>query len=112
VVVDSADPVSQAAWWAEVLSLPHEREPREHFAALEGDGKLPFDFFCFVPVPEPKTGKNRIHWDLSCPDVAALVEHGARILREPDEHISWFVMADPEGNEFCAFTPSQASGSL
>jgi hypothetical protein len=108
VVVDSVDPVAQAAWWAEVLDLPHEREPREHFAALEGAGKLPFDFFCFVPVPEPKAGKNRIHWDLACSDVSTLVAHGARILREPSEDISWHVMADPEGNEFCAFTPGEA----
>jgi hypothetical protein len=23
---------------------------------------------------------------------------------EPDDDISWYVLADPEGNEFCAFT--------
>ncbi|MGH8840675.1 MAG: VOC family protein [Jiangellaceae bacterium] len=60
-------------------------------------------FLCFVPVPEPKRAKNRIHWDVLAPDVGALVARGARVLREPDDEISWHVLADPEGNEFCAF---------
>jgi hypothetical protein len=36
--------------------------------------------------------------------VAKLGQAGARILREPDSVIGWHVLADPEGNEFCAFT--------
>jgi hypothetical protein len=105
VVVDCAQPEAQAAWWGEVLGLPPEREPKEHHAALEGDGVLPFDFLCFVPVSEPKTAKNRLHWDVEVADVAQLVRRGATILREPDESITWHVLADPERNEFCAFTP-------
>jgi hypothetical protein len=30
---------------------------------------------------------------------------GATVLRAPDEEIRWHVLADPEGNEFCVFTP-------
>jgi hypothetical protein len=60
----------------------------------------------FAPVPEPKTAKNRIHWDVMTSDVAALVAHGAEVLRRPDDEISWTVLADPEGNEFCAFAPA------
>jgi hypothetical protein len=37
-------------------------------------------------------------------DLAPLVEAGATVLREPDDEIYWHVLADPEGNEFCAFT--------
>jgi len=61
----------------------------------------------FVPVHEPKTAKNRVHWDVTVPDVesvAALVTAGATLLREPGGDIGWHVLADPEGNEFCAFT--------
>jgi hypothetical protein len=87
-----------------VLDIPREREPQQHYAALESNGKLPFDFLCFVPVPEPKVGKNRIHWDLECSDVEELVAAGATVLDEPDNERWWHVMADPEGNEFCAFT--------
>ncbi len=56
----------------------------------------------FTRVPEPKTVKNRIHWDVRG-DVAPLVAAGARVLREPGGDIHWTVLADPEGNEFCVF---------
>ena len=55
-------------------------------------------------MPEPKTVKNRIHWDETVPAVAPLVAARARLLREPSGDIGWHVLADPEGNEFCAFT--------
>lgn len=105
IVVDCADPFSQADWWGDVFGIVREAEPQEHYAALEGGDKLPFDYLCFVPAPEPKAAKNRIHWDVVAPDVPALVAKGARVLREPDDEISWHVLADPEGNEFCAFAP-------
>lgn len=62
-----------------------------------------------VPVPEPKAAKNRVHWDVVAPSVAPLFEAGARMLREPGGDIGWHVMADPEGNEFCAFTEHPGS---
>jgi Glyoxalase-like domain len=95
VVVDSADPQAASAWWADVMGL--QREDDALF------GALPFDYLCFAGVPEAKAAKNRIHWDVVAPEVAALVAAGARILREPDDDIFWYVLADPEGNEFCAF---------
>jgi glyoxalase superfamily protein len=60
-------------------------------------------------VPEPKTAKNRLHWDVSCPDVSALLDAGATLLRPPDQDIDWHVLADPEGNEFCAFVDPPAA---
>jgi hypothetical protein len=36
--------------------------------------------------------------------VVPLVRAGAAVLREPGGGIGWYVLADPEGNEFCAFT--------
>jgi hypothetical protein len=50
-----------------------------------------------------QAGEDRIHWDVVAPDVGALAARGARVLREPHDEISWHVLADPEGNEFCAF---------
>jgi hypothetical protein len=35
---------------------------------------------------------------------AAARRGGATVLREPGGDIGWHVLADPEGNEFCAFT--------
>lgn len=41
---------------------------------------------------------------VTVPAVAPLLEAGATVLREPDGDISWHILADPEGNEFRAFT--------
>jgi glyoxalase superfamily protein len=63
----------------------------------------------FIPVPEPKTVKNRVHLDVTPIDrtrdeeVERLVELGATVVsdhRKPDGS-GWVVMGDPEGNEFC-----------
>jgi len=67
----------------------------------------------FLPVPEPKAGKNRLHLDLTTKSideqqetVESLVELGARHIdvgQRPEEgHV---VLADPEGNEFCVIEP-------
>jgi hypothetical protein len=32
-----------------------------------------------------------------------LLDAGASLLRQPDGDIEWYVLADPEDNEFCAF---------
>ena len=53
-------------------------------------------------MPEPKTVKNRIHWDVLVDDVADLVGAGAVVIR-PQGEDPWTMLADPEGNEFCAF---------
>ncbi|WP_243060195.1 VOC family protein [Nocardioides sp. SR21] len=101
IVVDAHDTRAQAAWWADVLGgRIEEGSDGEAVEAIPG---APFEFLAFEPVPEPKTVKNRIHWDVDVADVRLLVEHGATIVREPDDEISWTVLADPEGNEFCAF---------
>jgi hypothetical protein len=56
-------------------------------------------------VPEPKTVKNRVHIDVATDDLDALVAHGATVLRaKGDDGLRWTILADPEGNEFCAFT--------
>lgn len=65
--------------------------------------------FDFAQVPEPKTVKNRIHWDVRLePDTSIrdLQDRGALLLRGPLDDEPWTVMADPEGNEFCVFDPA------
>jgi predicted enzyme related to lactoylglutathione lyase len=63
----------------------------------------PFDGIVFGPVPEPKTVKNRVHIDVTTDDVEALVRHGATVLRaKGDDGLGWTILADPDGNEFCA----------
>ncbi|WP_238448269.1 VOC family protein [Micromonospora sp. 4G55] len=79
----------------------------EGHASVVGAAGFPWDYWVFDPVPERKRVKNRVHWDvdLTGPDATALIAAGAMLLREPDETVGWWVLADPEGNEFCAFAP-------
>ena len=52
-------------------------------------------------VPEAKTVKNRVHMDIDTRTLEELVARGVTIVQP---QLRWTVMADPEGNEFCAFT--------
>ena len=105
VGVDAADAEAQAVWWQSVLG-GSDKHSAEGWSWVEEVPGMPFECLVFSPVLEPKTVKNRIHWDVTVPDaegVAQLAAYGAKVLREPDAEISWTVMADPEGNEFCVF---------
>jgi hypothetical protein len=102
IVADTSDAVRISTWWAEVLGAEH-KDHEDGYSYLERVPEAPFESLVFVPVPEPKTVKNRIHIDVTTPDVQLLVDAGARLLRAQDEEISWSVLADPDGNEFCAF---------
>ena len=63
----------------------------------------------FIPVPEGKTAKNRMHPDLAPVDrtrdeeVERLVALGATRIADhrAADGAGWVVLADPEGNEFC-----------
>lgn len=107
VGVDATDGTSQpmAQWWADVFGGTSV-QGRDGLWWVEDVDPLPFATFDMAPVPEPKTVKNRVHWDVTCDDVPALVDRGASILRAPDDEVSWHVLADPWGNEFCAFAPA------
>jgi hypothetical protein len=103
LAVDSVDARAIATWWGEALDVAAQHDEEHGWSWLEGVPGMPFESIVFAPVPEPKTVKNRIHWDVTAPDVDVLVAAGARVLRRPDGEIDWTVLADPEGNEFCVF---------
>ena len=110
VAIDTgADHRSIAAWWGDVLGV--EAKEHEHgYAYLEDVPKFPYEAIVFIPVPEPKTVKNRIHLDFTTSDVQLLLDAGATLMRSPDEDISWHILADPDGNEFCAFVEDDGDG--
>ncbi|MEU3826125.1 VOC family protein [Streptomyces sp. SID161] len=141
LVIDAADPHTQADFWAAALHYTAEDnsalvERLLSIGALPGEATVeyhgrpafrdliavrhpddPYDpetgtglgrRLLFQRVPEPKTGKNRLHLDLHpgperrAEEVARLRTLGARVLQEVKEPSGqWVVMADPEGNEFC-----------
>ena len=62
----------------------------------------------------PKAGKNRAHFDLAPPadgdqqaEVERLVSLGATPVDIGQGEVSWVVMTDPDGHEFCVLTPRQ-----
>jgi catechol 2,3-dioxygenase-like lactoylglutathione lyase family enzyme len=107
VVVDASDPARLARWWAGVLGYTVVYEDREETDIAPAPGAFPQ--LVFVPVPEAKKVKNRLHLDLNPDDQTAeverLVDMGARRVDvgQPDP-VPWVVLADPEGNEFCVLT--------
>jgi hypothetical protein len=111
LVVDCADQEATAAWWAEVYGAELIRQP-EGYSTLKSIEGMPILTMDFDNVPEARTVKNRVHWDITVPhadEVGALVEAGASLVRPPDDEIGWTVMADPEGNEFCVFVTPDIS---
>ncbi len=121
VCVDAHDPRAQGAWWGELLGWrttfadddevvlePPEGSPQ--------DGVSPD--ILFLRVPEDKQVKNRLHLDLRPDDqateVARAEELGAtRVDVGQSADVTWVVLADPEGNEFCilrALTAAERAG--
>lgn len=102
VVLDSTDPEPVARWWARVLGASLTSEGPDEWVVGDIPG-APFECLVVGRVPEPKAVKNRIHLDVTTPEVEALVAAGATVLRGPGGDVGWTVLADPDGNEFCAF---------
>jgi hypothetical protein len=107
IVVDAHDPASLAHWWADVLHWKVLFENEEEVVICTPDERFPG--FAFVPVPEDKQVKNRLHLDFvpddQAAEVALLERLGARRIDigQGDDK-NWVVMADPEGNEFCVLS--------
>ena len=108
VVLDVNDLEQATAFWSAALGYPVNK-PVTQFMVLRPDD--PQDHrpnLILQTVPEVKAGKNRAHLDLFFPlrDEARdrLLALGARLLQEEPNCIGshcWYLMADPEGNEFC-----------
>ena len=109
ICLDARDPQLVGGFWGALLG----REPAD---AGQGEGTSrdvvlrenpasPGPTIWVNGVPEPKTGKLRLHLDVdlrSGEEVSSLLELGATVLSEPGTS-PWWVLADPEGHEFCAF---------
>ena len=110
IVIDCADAQKLASFWAQALDRPVDPDAGADFATIghgaSTTGSAPA--LMFIKVPEPKRGKNWLHFDLAArhvpnwrSEVDRLVTLGATRI---DEHQAfgwhWITMRDPEGNEF------------
>ena len=103
VVIDCADPVRLVDWWHELTGWPIG----ERGAPWSDLGRPDGTYLGFQQVPEPRSGKNRVHLDLKVADEEAAAlwaqEHlrAAFLWRSRTSDDPFVVLADPEGNEFC-----------
>jgi predicted enzyme related to lactoylglutathione lyase len=114
LVIDAARPRVLAGFWAALLgwSVAVEEPDEVDVRAPETDG---WDLdLVFVPVPEAKEVKNRLHLDLASTTAAHQAELVERALELGGSRVDvgqgdvpWVVLADPEGNEFCVLEPRE-----
>ena len=122
IVVDCLDVAAQAEWWRETLGWQKVFEADDEVVIIPSyvDEELtrstPWEQLgpglVFVPVGEHKAVKNRLHIDLAPhtsddrdAEIARLLERGATLVDvgQPSD-VTWTVLADPEGNEFCVLS--------
>jgi hypothetical protein len=105
--VDAKDPVSLGRWWQQALGWVVVDEGPEVFEIRPAPDQLPG--LLFVPVPEAKAVKNRLHLDFRPDDrdveVDRLLALGAERVDIGQGEQPWVVLIDPEGNEFCVLGP-------
>ncbi|HEX2131862.1 MAG TPA: VOC family protein [Actinophytocola sp.] len=97
-------------FWSEALGWPlvWDQDQETAIRSPHGGPKLTWG----GPPVAPKTGKNRLHFDLAPPangdqraEVDRLVSLGATRLDTGRPEGGRVAMADPDGNEFCLLTP-------
>ena len=108
IVVDCRDPGRLAQFWSRVLEWPVVEDDHGFcWLSSTGEPTAPAPLLVFVPVPEPKSTKNRLHIDVNpsgcdqTQELERLLELGARRVDVGQGDVPWVVLADPEGNEFC-----------
>jgi predicted enzyme related to lactoylglutathione lyase len=121
LTIDCHNPKLLGEFWAEVLSwqVTHESETE---VVLEPPAGSPLvnvaPDILFLKVPDKKVVKNRLHLDLRPDDrdaeVTRIKKLGAvevEIGQSQDPNVTWVVLADPEGNEFCVLQPPKGEST-
>lgn len=111
LAIDAVEPRKVADFWVAALGWGVVEEDEGGVSIAPADGSWPG--IDVLPVPERKGVKNRLHLDVradgtsAAEEVARLLELGARHVDVGQSaDVSWTVLADPEGNEFCVLARS------
>ncbi|MFD7652652.1 VOC family protein [Actinosynnema sp. NPDC059797] len=105
LVLDCNDPEALARFWCEVLD--YEVLSREEGVLEIGRDGGNYPTIILEPVDEAKRQKLRLHIDVNATDrdqdaeLERLLALGARQVDVGQRDVDWYVLADPEGNEFC-----------
>ena len=115
IAIDAADPERIGRWWADVLGWEGRVDEDGDFSVSPPGGGGATGLL-FLRVPEAKAVKNRIHLDLRPDDQAAEVARCERlgatrvdVGQQGNPGVTWVVLADPEGNEFCILRAEDAA---
>ena len=110
VCIDAVDPAPVAAFWEAALGWRRTYDGPDE-VVLEPPAGSPEDGvspdLLVGRVPDDKVTKNRLHLDLRPDDQAAEVARlealgAVRVdVGQDDDEVTWVVLADPGGNEFC-----------
>ncbi|WP_329286616.1 VOC family protein [Streptomyces sp. NBC_00691] len=110
VVVDCTDPRGMARFWGEAMDWTVHEATDEQATMRSAQGVGPY--LEFIRTPDLKTVWNRVHLDVRPYPGGDLAAEEARLralgARDPgidQSEISWRILADPEGNEFCLLAP-------
>ncbi len=110
VVAECRDPAGVAEFWQLATGWVPGRSVEDGVSLRSPAGTGPY--LELLPSAEPKTVKNRMHLDVApsrgedqAAAVAALRAAGAVPADVGQGEVSWVVLADPEGSEFCVLTP-------
>lgn len=111
--IDAGNAYDLSEWWKQVLGyedIPDDPNEPGHEECMIRSGAGGHHVL-FIEVPEAKSVKNRIHFDLRPTDRTQdeeyehLVTLGATLVADRrgihGPGTGWYTMADPEGNEFC-----------
>ncbi|MEU0400887.1 VOC family protein [Streptomyces sp. NPDC006197] len=111
LVLDCADPERLAAFWSEVLGYVEIGREDDGSIQIGPPGAVfgdPQPTLLLSPSSDPRRGKLPLHIDVNPTDrdqdaeLERLLALGARPADVGQgDSVSWHVLADPEGNEFC-----------
>ena len=117
LVLDCADPDKLAEFWSAAIGYTTLGGAGNYVLLVDPEGTRPK--LLLQRVDEPKSGKNRMHFDIETrtvdDEVSRLESLGAHrlVVDAVEEHGNrWVVMADPEGNEFCICNAGQSGPPL
>ena len=105
VVIDCNDFGAMSAFWRQALGYVVTEPDDEDWVILRDPAGRGVNVSIQL-VPEPRVGKNRLHFDLYTDDQEGEVERllglgATRHPRVPEPGEDFVVLEDPEGNLFC-----------
>jgi len=107
MVIDVSDLERGAIFWGGVLG----QEPGKPSGQYLQVGSIsPGVNLYLQQVPESKSVKNRVHFDLGVTNLDEAVSRvlalgGKKVRNEGDDSYRMGIVADPDGNEFCLLPP-------